>query len=71
MFCERQIAVWGRPSPVPEWACTVEHIIQRRDGGTDEAKNIGAACWRCNRERGRVADLQKFRRIPTPEPSHD
>ena len=31
--------------------CTAEHLIPRRDGGTDEARNIVAACWWCNNRR--------------------
>ena len=31
--------------------CTAEHLRARRDGGGDNARNIVAACWRCNQKR--------------------
>jgi 5-methylcytosine-specific restriction endonuclease McrA len=31
--------------------CTAEHLLARQDGGTDERKNIVAACYFCNSTR--------------------
>jgi 5-methylcytosine-specific restriction endonuclease McrA len=38
---------------------TVEHIIPRNHGGTDEAENLGIACFACNNEKGRRHDPRK------------
>lgn len=31
--------------------CTAEHVVARRDGGSNVAQNIVAACLRCNQRR--------------------
>ncbi len=31
--------------------CTAEHLVARKDGGGNGAKNIAAACLTCNRRR--------------------
>lgn len=35
--------------------CTAEHLLAQQDGGTDAAKNIVAACLKCNQGRHRCA----------------
>ena len=35
----------GRPSEV------VDHILSRRDGGSDDASNLRALCWSCHSRR--------------------
>lgn len=45
--------------------CTAEHLVARRDGGTNAAENIVAACHWCNRLRhARPApmDPERYRR---------
>lgn len=37
---------------------TVEHIIPRHHGGSDDAENLALACASCNGEKGRRHDLQ-------------
>lgn len=34
--------------------CTLEHLLRRADGGTDEPENTVAACARCNSTRGQT-----------------
>jgi uncharacterized protein (TIGR02646 family) len=31
---------------------TIEHLKAKMDGGTDELKNLAAACFHCNQHRG-------------------
>jgi len=38
---------------------TIEHIIPRSHGGTNDEKNIALACAPCNQERGREAWFTK------------
>jgi hypothetical protein len=33
--------------------CTAEHLEPRKDGGTNAARNVAAACWWCNTLRHR------------------
>lgn len=33
------------------YAATVDHVLRRRDGGTDDPANLVAACWDCQRAR--------------------
>ncbi|RWC52451.1 MAG: HNH endonuclease [Mesorhizobium sp.] len=42
--------------------CTAEHLIARRDGGTDIASNIVAACLFCNRTRHRMPSALTHKR---------
>lgn len=32
---------------------TTDHVRPLRDGGTNKYRNLVAACWNCNMERGR------------------
>ena len=36
--------------------CTAEHLLARKDGGTDGRKNIVAACYFCNSTRHRPSN---------------
>jgi 5-methylcytosine-specific restriction endonuclease McrA len=47
-----RIALDGRPIS----RVTIEHIVPRAHGGTDELDNLGLACARCNHEKGRRHD---------------
>ena len=37
---------------------TVEHILPRNHGGTDDLSNLALACARCNNEKGRNIDCR-------------
>jgi 5-methylcytosine-specific restriction endonuclease McrA len=37
-------------------SATLEHIVPRTHGGTDELDNLGLACAACNHEKGRKLD---------------
>lgn len=38
---------------------TVEHIVPRNHGGTDELENLALACARCNQSKGTRLDVRK------------
>jgi 5-methylcytosine-specific restriction endonuclease McrA len=38
--------------PLPPARITIEHLIPRTHGGTDDPHNVVGACSRCNNERG-------------------
>ena len=57
-------ARWGLTRKQIKWLkCTAEHLVAQRDGGTDEASNIVAACLFCNTRR------HKGRCHRAPDPS--
>ncbi len=41
------------PNDTRDRQCTAEHLVTRQDGGKDSAKNIAAACLKCNQGRHR------------------
>lgn len=46
------------------WRCaTVEHILRKADGGTDERANLTAACWWCNNNRDDMDALIWFKQV--------
>lgn len=51
------------PEPNKHNSVTVEHILPRSQGGSDEMENLAAACLHCNNKRGTsgIEDfMQKF-----------
>lgn len=48
-------------SAAAQLRCTAEHLVAQRDGGSDAAKNIVAACAHCNHTR------HKRKAPPEPE----
>lgn len=38
-------------APLPADTFTLDHVIPRANGGTDQVNNIVAACFRCNQRR--------------------
>lgn len=50
--CARFAPSFGISLATAKWLqCTAEHLIPRRDGGTDSPDNIVVACLLCNRRR--------------------
>jgi 5-methylcytosine-specific restriction endonuclease McrA len=41
------------------WQVTVEHIVPRNHGGTDELANLALACYRCNNSKGVIHDHKR------------
>ena len=50
IHCNRQVLV--SEQGVLLGTATIEHIVPRTHGGTDEVENLAVACARCNREKG-------------------
>jgi hypothetical protein len=55
LFCNRKLSV-GLSG---ETRATVEHILARNHGGTNDPHNTALACGSCNGEKGRNHDNQK------------
>lgn len=43
----------------PVSRATIEHILPRSHGGTDELENLGLACARCNHQKGMRHDSKR------------
>lgn len=54
IFCQAKLVVPLSGDAAP--GVTVEHIIPRHHGGTDDPENIALACVKCNGEKGRRHD---------------
>ena len=57
IFCNRKLYV--DENGVPDHNVTIEHILPRSKGGTDELKNLALACAGCNHEKGIRHDISK------------
>jgi 5-methylcytosine-specific restriction endonuclease McrA len=50
LHCNAKLVVAASGEPVSR--ATIEHILPRTHGGTDELPNLALACARCNGEKG-------------------
>lgn len=50
LFCGARLVVALDGKPLG--SATVEHIVPRSQGGTDDVQNLALACARCNHEKG-------------------
>jgi len=57
LFCNSKLVV-GLSGDLPD-GVTVEHIVPRHHGGTDDVGNLALACFRCNNEKGRHHDVKR------------
>ena len=57
LHCNRHLLVHATGEPIGR--ATIEHIIPRHHGGTDEVENLALACARCNSEKGIRHDVRK------------
>jgi len=64
IHCNSHLTVGADGDPISR--ATVEHILPRHHGGTDEARNLALACARCNHQKGARLD-QRRRGDPTLE----
>ncbi len=51
-------AVLVRLDGAPLGTATLEHVVPRAHGGTDDLDNLAIACARCNHQKGRRQDLR-------------
>ncbi len=66
IHCQRKLAL--RADGTPLNGATLEHIVPKNHGGSDELDNLAIACARCNSEKGlrhdhKRADDPKLREI--------
>ncbi len=57
LFCNRKLLVELNGEPIS--AATIEHIVPRNHGGTDDLGNLALACRSCNNEKGVRHDKNK------------
>ena len=50
IHCQRKLAL--RTDGTPINGATLEHIVPKNHGGTDDLENLAIACARCNSEKG-------------------
>lgn len=58
IHCQTRVTVplsWDEAS-----LATLEHIVPRHHGGSDEPENLTVACRRCNQGKGRRLDLRRL-----------
>ena len=58
IHCNRRLAM--EISGVVKSTATLEHIVPRNHGGTDELENLAVACRRCNNTKGVRHDAQRW-----------
>ncbi|WP_353957265.1 HNH endonuclease [Pelomonas sp. SE-A7] len=52
MWCASPIELASaRHKGMASLKCTAEHLLAKSEGGKDQANNVVAACWHCNRTR--------------------
>jgi 5-methylcytosine-specific restriction endonuclease McrA len=61
LHCNAYLVVGLDGEPISR--ATIEHILPRVHGGTDDLENLGLACARCNHGKGSRHD-QHYRRDP-------
>jgi 5-methylcytosine-specific restriction endonuclease McrA len=57
LHCGGRLAVELDGEPVSR--ATIEHIVPRSHGGTDDLENLGLACARCNFQKGVRHDVRR------------
>ena len=50
IHCQRKLGLYADGTPIN--GATLEHIVPRNHGGTDDLENLAIACARCNSEKG-------------------
>ena len=50
IHCQRKLSLYLDGTPVND--ATLEHIVPKNHGGTDDLDNLAIACARCNSEKG-------------------
>jgi 5-methylcytosine-specific restriction endonuclease McrA len=57
LHCNARLLIGLDGEPISR--ATIEHILPRNHGGTDDLVNLGIACARCNSEKGVRHDHKK------------
>ena len=59
IHCGRKLALYLDGTPLGD--ASVEHIVPKNHGGTDDVENLAVACSRCNAEKGLRHDHKSSR----------
>jgi len=59
--CDMVNAVWSDRDRISGTKCTIDHVIDLTEGGTNELSNCVAACASCNKRRAKEAALRRNR----------
>jgi 5-methylcytosine-specific restriction endonuclease McrA len=65
LHCNRPLVLLDDGTPVS--AITLEHIVPRTAGGTDDLGNLGLACPRCNHGKGVRHDKRALKNARSAE----
>ena len=57
IHCQRKLRLDEDGTPLN--GATLEHIVPKNHGGSDEVENLAVACARCNSEKGLRHDLKR------------
>jgi 5-methylcytosine-specific restriction endonuclease McrA len=57
IFCNKKLCI--NLQGIPDDNVTIEHIIPKSKGGTNDLENLALACSRCNNEKGIRHDINK------------
>ena len=57
IHCNRRLSVNEDGTPISH--ATIEHILPRNHGGTNDIDNLALACGSCNFEKGRRHDIRR------------
>lgn len=57
IHCQRKLRLGEDGTPLN--GATLEHIVPKNHGGTDDVENLAVACARCNSEKGLRHDLKR------------
>lgn len=56
--CRRKVTIGLDGSP--GCGTTLEHIVPRTHGGTNDVENLAISCARCNSQKGRKLDIRRL-----------
>jgi 5-methylcytosine-specific restriction endonuclease McrA len=57
LHCNARLLIGLDGEPISR--ATIEHIMPKNHGGSDDLSNLGIACARCNHEKGARHDLKQ------------
>ena len=57
IHCNRRLSISENGTPISH--ATIEHILPRNHGGTNDVENLALACGSCNFEKGRRHDIRR------------
>lgn len=57
IHCNRRLSIAEDGAPISH--ATIEHILPRNHGGTNDVENLALACGSCNFEKGRRHDIRR------------